>query len=104
MKSRKLILGMFIALLLGQSVMASADIHVFFEDSGIAHASDMQTSNADLSSTDDCGHCCHSHGSGVGLFSQLTSLSELSASLLNSQYSNTYLSPPVDSALRPPRA
>lgn len=62
----KTLLILLISLMLGQSVLASADVHVVFEVLDTHHLEHTGDPVDDLTeddhSGDDCGHCCHAHG------------------------------------------
>ncbi len=106
MSSKTAILGLLILLMLGQAALAGADIHILFEDAEHSHHQDSNSpvDAEEFTLADDCGHCCYSHGSTVGLVQQPESLSGVSKSFLSSQYLNAYLSPVLDPSLRPPIA
>lgn len=107
MNYRKIILTLLTFLMLGQSVLASADVHLVFEGMESAHHLDdghAEDTDSNLSSVDDCGHSCHSHASGIGLFFHANTFFGKTASLLKNSFNNFYLSPEIDSSKRPPIA
>ena len=106
MHLQKLILISLIALVLGQSVLASADVHFDFSTTDTHH---LQHDLDDLSgeidhSGSNCGHCCHSHGCNLSL----TSFFQVFHTELNNKFDAWYLRPHYfhhsDPALRPPIA
>jgi hypothetical protein len=93
--------------MLGQSVLASADIHLVFEEAQASHHLNDGHSvsmDSDFSSLDDCGHSCHSHGSCVGLFSSTNAFFEKAGLFVEDNYNNLYHSLSTHPFLRPPIA
>ena len=98
---------LLMSVVLGQSVLASADMHIVFEETDTHHQHD-NLHDVDLAeedhSGDDCGHCCHAHGCSLSMATHshgvhLDSVSEVIARYHEASY--FYYSDP---AIRPPIA
>lgn len=107
MNFQKLILMLLMSVVLGQSVLASADMHLVFEETDTHHqhdnAGDVNLAEEDHSG-DDCGHCCHSHGCGIYILSdaQIQFNETSDTHVLMDDGSDYFYSP--DPSLRPPIA
>lgn len=107
MKAQKLILMLIIGIVLGQSAMASADMHIVFEETDTHHEHndfhDSELAEEDHSG-DDCGHCCHAHGCSLSISSSSHSLH---FDVINDLVAHYHESPYFyysDPAIRPPIA
>lgn len=106
MNLQKLLLMLIMSIVLGQSVLASADMHLVFEETDTHHSqhelNDTDSVSGSDHSGDDCGHCCHAHGCSLSMASHnyvmhLDAINELDVRYHESPY--FYYSDP---ALRPP--
>jgi hypothetical protein len=107
MSLQKLFLVLIIGVVLGQSVMASADMHIVFEETDTHHEhSDSHEPNLaeEDHSGDDCGHCCHAHGCSLSLISQNHGVHFDFTNELIVQYHETPYFYYSDPAIRPPIA
>lgn len=108
MALQKTLLVIIICLLLGQSVLASADVHLVFEetnqhhqDHGLENHDDVQENEH---SSDDCGHCCHSHGVNLSIHSQEQGIIFPIKTVNISPYLNLLISHIAAPSFRPPIA
>jgi hypothetical protein len=92
-----------IILVLGQTMLASADVHLLFEITDSHHLEHNDDQQAlEQHQGDDCEHSCYQHGGCVLLLSDSpASFSSAKASML-SDYNKFYLSYNDKLFLRPP--
>ncbi len=95
--------------MLGQAVLASADMHLVFEETDTHHThSELDSSDHALAETDhsgdDCGHCCHAHGCNLLMISETgMDIGGRDGDFYNG-YLDIFYSAYSDPALRPPIA
>jgi len=103
MAQRALLIIMMI-FTLGQSVLASADVHQIFEQGDIHHLDHSEAHDSSHDTGDDCGHSCFSHGAATPLFSKnhyyFFSQNQNGWSIYQQNYQSHY----ADPRLRPPIA
>jgi hypothetical protein len=108
MQLQKTLLMLIISLMLGQAALASADLHIVFEESDTHHADHSRVAGDTIDGSDhagdDCGHCCHSHSSNllISPSDNVLALKDLNASCGFFRYALTSYMP--DPAFRPPIA
>ena len=96
--------SLLILLILVQSIVASSDVHIIYEDIQSLHLDVFSVQNIDAHdrSADDCAHCCHVHGAYSAIVSQSSHSYSLLKMNLNHSYNYIYLSPIQSSVIRPP--
>ena len=96
------------SIVLGQSVLASADMHLVFEETDTHHSqheqNDANSGSESDHSGDDCGHCCHAHGCSLFMVSHEYISHDTSINELNVRYHEYPYFYYSDPALRPPIA
>lgn len=103
MFTHKILLVLLVGLLLGQSVLTSADVHLIFEQKNAHHLEHDGANDADHAAVDDCGHSCHSHS--LNLLLSQAHQSAVSPHHSNpSRYKLCYLSCSTSPLFRPPIA
>ena len=99
---------LIMSIVLGQSVFASADMHVVFEETDTHHAqhelNDADSASESDHSGDDCGHCCHAHGCNISLASHSHVIHAVTTNELEVRYHESPYFYYSDPALRPPIA
>lgn len=109
MNLKKLFLVLMMSIMLGQAVLASADMHLVFEETDTHHTQsehelpDHTVGEVDHSG-DDCGHCCHAHGCNLLMVSDIQmDVGDMDGDFY-SGYQDSFSSAYSDPALRPPIA
>lgn len=96
------------SVVLCQSVLASADMHLVFEETDTHHSQHELNDTGSVSgsdhSGDDCGHCCHAHGCNLSMVSNSYMLNTDSSDKLDARYHESPYFYYSDPALRPPIA
>lgn len=99
---------LIMSVVLGQSVLASADMHIVFEETDTHHSQHALDETEFVSdsdhSGDDCGHCCHAHGCSFSLTSNNDVIHVVPISKLETRYHESPYFYNSDPALRPPIA
>ena len=104
MLHRKQILILMAILMLGQSVLVSADVHMIFEEADIHHMDHDHDEVEDQVSGDDCEHSCSSHAGSVLLIPSHHSIANSSSQTDRVHYQSLYSSVSSKVNLRPPIA
>jgi len=109
---QKIILSVFAVLLLGQSMLVTADGHIIFDNDHnqpheehhdehvLFQANNVETESS--ASEQEHHHCCHVHTASLGLLPSSSNMHLDNRGILGNTYNNFYIAPVIDASLRPP--